>query len=97
MGKCVIERLLIKNHLSFKACELEFSKGLIVFTGPSGAGKSVFMQGLLSLFGHAEVMADVIECTLDGSLDLEAFGVEEEETTIFKAIKIKSVRYCVKN
>lgn len=93
----MIERLLIKNHLSFKACELEFSKGLIVFTGPSGAGKSVFMQGLLSLFGHAEVMADVVECTLDGALDLEPFGFENEETTLFKALKSKSVRYFINN
>ncbi len=91
----MIERLLLKNHLSFKSCDLEFSKGLIVFTGPSGAGKSVFMQGLLSVFGHAEVLADVVECTLDVPLKLEDFGFETDETTIFKALKSKSVRYFI--
>ena len=91
----MIERLLLKNHLSFKSCDLEFSKGLIVFTGPSGAGKSVFMQGLLSAFGHAEVLAAVVECTLNVPLKLEDFGFETDETTIFKALKSKSVRYFI--
>lgn len=91
----MIERLLLKNHLSFKSCDLEFSKGLIVFTGPSGAGKSVFMQGLLCAFGHAEVLADVVECTLNASLKLEDFGFQTDEMTIFKALKSKSVRYFI--
>jgi len=41
----VIERVYIKDYvtfeeveLEFQKVELEFSKGLIVFTGPSGAG-----------------------------------------------------------
>lgn len=75
--------------------ELEFSKGLIVITGPSGAGKSVFMQGLLSVFGHTDVFADLIECTLDDPLPLETFGFEDEEITTFKALKSKSVRYFI--
>ena len=93
----MIERLYVKNHLSFEACELSFSKGLIVFTGPSGAGKSVFMQALLSLFGHAEVMAEVVECTIDVPLVLEPFGFENEEMSIFKCLKSKSVRYFINN
>jgi DNA repair protein RecN (Recombination protein N) len=91
----VIERLFFKNHLSFEACDLTFSKGLIVFTGPSGAGKSVFMQALLSLFGHTEVMAERVECTLDMPLNLEAFGFDTQESTIFKCLKSKSVRYFI--
>ena len=93
----MIERVLIKNHLGFKHVALEFSKGLIVITGPSGAGKSVFMQGLLSVFGHAEVMAEGIECSLDDVLDLDSFGFmhEEEGVTVFKALKSKSVRYFI--
>ena len=92
----MIERVLIKNHLGFKHVALEFSKGLIVITGPSGAGKSVFMQGLLSVFGHAEVMAEGIECSLDDVLDLDSFGfMHEEGVTVFKALKSKSVRYFI--
>jgi len=91
----VIERLLLKNHLSFEACDLSFSKGLVVFTGPSGAGKSVFMQALLALFGQADVMAEMAECTFDTPLDLEAFGYDHEETTVFKCLKSKNVRYFI--
>ncbi|MDD3342941.1 MAG: AAA family ATPase [Sulfurospirillaceae bacterium] len=91
----MIERLLIKNQLSFKACDIQFKKGLIVFTGPSGAGKSVLMQGLLSLFGYGEPMADMIECTIERQLGLNEFGFEEEMPNIFKYLKTKSVRYFV--
>jgi recombinational DNA repair ATPase RecF len=40
----VIERLLIKNHLSFAECDIEFKKGLVVFSGPSGAGLADAVQ-----------------------------------------------------
>lgn len=91
----MIERLLIKNHLSFVTCDIEFSKGLVVFTGPSGAGKSVLMQGLLSLFGYGDVHADVIEATLASPLGLESFGFEEEEPNIFKFLKAKNARFFI--
>jgi len=91
----VIERLFIKNHLSFAECDIEFSKGLVVFSGPSGAGKSVLMQGLLSLFGYGDVHADIIEATLTSNLGLDAFGFEEEEPNIFKFLKAKNARYFI--
>lgn len=91
----MIERLFIKNHLSFAECDIEFSKGLVVFSGPSGAGKSVLMQGLLSLFGYGDVHADVIEATLASHLGLDVFGFEEEEPNIFKFLKAKNARYFI--
>ncbi len=91
----MIERLFIKNHLSFAECDIEFSKGLVVFSGPSGAGKSVLMQGLLSLFGYGDVHADIIEATLTSNLGLDAFGFEEEEPNIFKFLKAKNARYFI--
>jgi DNA repair protein RecN (Recombination protein N) len=39
----MIDRVYIKELLSFDKIALEFDKGLIVITGPSGAGKSVFI------------------------------------------------------
>lgn len=95
MGAYVIERLLLKNHLSFKECDIELKPGLIVFTGPSGAGKSVLMQGLLSLFGYADAQADVIEATITRALDLDALGFENETPNIFKFIKAKNARYFI--
>ncbi|QEH05630.1 DNA repair protein RecN [Sulfurospirillum multivorans] len=91
----MIERLLIKNHLSFAECDIAFEKGLVVFSGPSGAGKSVLMQGLLSLFGYGDVHADVIEAVVGEKLGLEAFGFEEEEPNIFKFLKAKNARYFI--
>ena len=91
----MIERLLIKNQLSFKECDIQFSHGLNVFSGPSGAGKSVLMQGLLALFGYGEALADVIECEIDGVFGLEEFGFEEDTPNIFKFFKAKSSRYFI--
>lgn len=91
----MIERLLIKNQLSFEECDLEFTHGLIAFTGPSGAGKSVLMQAVLSLFGHSEANASLVEATVTKKLDLESFGLESDEPNIFKYIKSKSTRYFV--
>ncbi|WP_024955528.1 AAA family ATPase [Sulfurospirillum arcachonense] len=91
----MIERLYIKNQLSFKECDLKFENGLMAFTGPSGAGKSVFMQAILSLFGHGEANASVVEATITDNIDLETFGLENDEINIFKYVKTKSTRYFV--
>ncbi|WP_458701219.1 AAA family ATPase [Sulfurospirillum sp. 1307] len=91
----MLERLYLKDQLSFKECDLEFGKGLIAFSGPSGAGKSVFMQGILSLFGQSEANASMIEATISGKLDLEEYGIESEDINIFKYTKTKSVRYFI--
>ncbi len=91
----MIERLYMKNQLSFEECELEFGSGLIAFSGPSGAGKSVFMQGVLSLFGKAEANASLMEATIGTKLNLSEFGIEDDEPNIFKYTKSKSVRYFI--
>jgi len=91
----MIERLLIKNQLSFHECDLEFGKGLHAFSGPSGSGKSVLMQAILSLFGHSEANASLVEATVAGIIDLEPFGLESDEPNVFKYIKSKSTRYFV--
>lgn len=91
----MIERLLVKNHLSFEQCELEFSQGLIAFTGPSGAGKSVLMQALLSLFGFYDSDASLIEAIVDENLNLTSYGLEEDEPNVFKLIKDKNTRYFI--
>ena len=44
----MINRFYLKDFLSFKEVDLEFEKGLVVFTGPSGAGKSILMDAFLS-------------------------------------------------
>ena len=39
MGRKLINRFYLEDYLSFKKVDLDFKKGLIVFTGPSGAGE----------------------------------------------------------
>ncbi len=91
----MIERLYIKAHFSFKECELNFSKGLIAFTGPSGAGKSILMQALLSLFGYGDANASLVEASIVKKLDMEEFGIENDEVNVFKLIKTKTARYFI--
>jgi DNA repair protein RecN (Recombination protein N) len=100
----VIERVYIKNYVTFEEIELEFnevdlefSKGLIVFTGPSGAGKSVLMRGILSIFGFFDVNAALSEAVVDASIDLEKYGIENDDVIIFKQIKKNKNRYFINN
>ncbi len=89
----MIERLFLQDYLSFPKVELEFQKGLIVFTGPSGAGKSILIDALLALFGLKTVQAKVSEVVCDFDIDLEAFGLIKEEPIVVRALKKEKVRY----
>ena len=91
----MIERLHVKNQLSFEECDLSFKEGLIAFTGPSGAGKSVFMQAILSLFGHGEPSASSVEATITDKIDLEEYGLQSDEVNVFKYLKAKTTRYFI--
>ncbi len=93
----MIERFQLKDHLSFKEVTLEFDKNLIIFTGPSGAGKSIFMEALLTLFGLKECDAKSIEASLDLKINLDTWGIEEDEPNIFRYAKDKSARYFINN
>ena len=100
----MIERVYLKEfvtfeevELEFNEVELEFSKGLIVFTGPSGAGKSVLMRGILSIFGYFDVNAKISEAAVDNKIDLEKYGLECDEITIFRQIKKNKNRYFINN
>ncbi|QCT94650.1 ATPase [Caminibacter mediatlanticus TB-2] len=100
----MIERVYLKEYvtfeeveLEFSEVELEFSKGLIVFTGPSGAGKSVLMRGILSIFGFFDINAKLSEAIVDNKLDLEKYGIEEDEVTIFRQIRKNKNRYFINN
>ena len=91
----MIERLYVKNQLSFKEVDVNFSEGLIAFTGPSGAGKSVFMQAILSLFGQSEANASSVEAIITDKIDLEKFGIQSDDINIFKYTKEKATRYFI--
>jgi DNA repair protein RecN (Recombination protein N) len=89
----MIERIYIKENLSIKETELEFSQGLMVFSGSSGAGKSVLMSGILSVFGLAEAKASLGELNLRNVHLPEDF--ESDDEIVIKQIKKEKVRYFI--
>lgn len=90
----MISRFYLENYLSFQKVDLEFEKGLIVFTGPSGAGKSILMDAFLALFGIKEAKADLSETTIeDSKISYEEFGIEKDDEIIIKELKKDKVRY----
>ena len=93
----MIERLYLKNNLSFEEAELELQNGLIVFTGASGAGKSVLFEAILALFGIKEARADVAEVSVAKAMSLDEYGIESEEVNTFKQTKKDKVRYFINN
>lgn len=90
----MIKRFYLENYLSFKKVDIEFEKGLIVFTGPSGAGKSILMESFLALFGIKEPKAELSETALDEiEVENEAFGIEKGDEIVIKEIKKDKIRY----
>lgn len=92
----MIERLYFKELVTFDEVELEFDKGLVVFTGPSGAGKSVLISAILSTFGHStQGAAALCEVTLKkpDTLKSEIYALEDEIT--IKTLKKDKLRYFV--
>jgi len=91
----MINRVFIKNLISFDEVEIELEKGLVVLSGPSGAGKSLFMNSILSTFGYGTAEASLCEvlATKPKKLESEAFELEEEIT--LKTIKKEKVRYSI--
>ena len=92
----MIERLYLRELVTFDEVELEFSKGLVVFSGPSGAGKSVLMSAILSSFGHTtQGAAKLCEVTIQKpkTLQSDAYALEDELT--IKTLKKEKLRYLI--
>jgi DNA repair protein RecN (Recombination protein N) len=92
----LISRFYLEDYLSFNSVELEFQKGLVVFTGPSGAGKSIFFNMMVSLFGYSEASAKIAELEIDEVLiQSDEFIIENE--LIIKQTKTNKTRYFLNN
>lgn len=84
----MIERIYLKDFLSFDEVEMELDKGLVIFTGPSGAGKSVLMQSILSLFAITESKASLGEVSLiNSNIEDEVYDISKDDEIIIKQIK----------
>ena len=51
----MLKRLKLKNLALIEIIEINFEKGLNVFTGESGSGKSLILDSLNSLFGGTNI------------------------------------------
>lgn len=95
MGSHLIDRIFIKENLSFDKIELNFTNGLNVFTGISGSGKSVLFRAILSIFGFSEAIAKTAEADVCMDFNMSDFGIENEAINTFKFSKDKTLRYFI--
>lgn len=94
----MINRIYLKDCLSFKEIDLEFNKGLNVFTGPSGAGKSILMQAILSLFALSDVKASLGEVLIsDSKIIDDLYDLDISDDIVIKTIKKEKVRFFINN
>ena len=94
----MISRFYLEDYLSFKQIDVEFKKGLVVFTGPSGAGKSVLMNSILSLFATTEAKAKISEVILeDLSITNENYSIDKADDIIIKQTTTSKTRYLLNN
>ena len=94
----MINRFYLENYLSFDKIDLEFEKGLVVFTGPSGAGKSVLMSSILSLFGTSDNNAKLSEVVLEDLCIVdENYGIENDDDIVIKQSTSVKTRYLLNN
>ncbi len=91
----MIERIVIKEALTFQHAELRPDRGLNIFSGPSGAGKSVLMGSILALFGLKDAQATLSEATLKPSKNLSDLPVAIEDELIVRQLKREKVRFFV--
>ena len=67
----MLKRLKLKNLALIEIIEINFEKGLNVFTGESGSGKSLILDSLNSLFGGTNIpinhliRPDTKECLIE--------------------------------
>ena len=92
----MIERLYLRDLVTFDEVELEFDKGLVVLTGPSGAGKSVLMSAILSSFGYStQGAAALCEVNLIKPTQLQSDAYELENNLTVKTLKKENLRYFI--
>lgn len=91
----MVNRVFIKNLISFNEVEVELEKGLVVLSGPSGAGKSLFMNSILSTFGYGTAEAALCEVLVSKPEKLESDVFEFEDEITLKTIKKEKVRYSI--
>ncbi len=89
----MIQRLHLKELLSFEVVTLAFDPGLVVLSGPSGAGKSVLMGSVLSGFGIGNAEAALCELLLDKPSGLRSDVYDLEDELTIRSLKKERSRF----
>ena len=94
----MITRYYLEDYLSFQNVNIEFKKGLVIFSGPSGAGKSIFMNSLLNLFGKAQTNCKLSEINIE-NIDIlnELYNIQKDDDITIKQITNSKTRYFLNN
>jgi len=94
----MIESFYLKDYLTFDEIQMQFDKGLIVFTGPSGAGKSILMKAILATLGYDEAMATLSEVMFENfPMDIEQYDIQKGDDVVIKQLKKEKIRYFINN
>ena len=94
----MIARFYLEDYLSFLKVELEFKKGLIVFSGASGTGKSILMNSILALFGKSEAKSKISEVIIDElNISNEDYLIESNSEFVIKQTTTSKSRYYLNN
>lgn len=93
----MIERFYLKEYLSFKESELNFSSGLIVFTGPSGSGKSILINAILASLGLSSCDASICESSVAWDIETNDMGILSQDINTFRHLKKEKSRYFINN
>ena len=92
----MVERLYFRDLVSFREVEIEFGKGLVVFSGPSGAGKSLLISTILSSFGHtSQATAALCELLIQKPAKLKSEEYELDDEVAIKILKKEKLRYFI--
>ena len=92
----MVERLYLRDLVTFKHLELTFEQGLVVFSGPSGAGKSVLISAILAAFGYpVRSHAALCEVTVKKPVKLRHEAYELGEEVVLRTLKKEKLRYFI--
>ena len=84
----MIERLLIKDSITFREVCITPSPAFNIFSGVSGSGKSVLMESILALFGLKDANANLIEATFDTNAQIPLpDDIEADSELILSIVK----------
>jgi len=102
----VLKSLKLKNVALIEIIEINFEKGLNVFTGESGSGKSLVLDSLNSLFGGTNIPLNHLirpgsnECSIEARFDISSiirdwllsnkFQLSTDEITVLRKTCIKN-------